>query len=313
MREPIPFGRYLLLDRVDAGGMAEVWLARVEEGEGQGSLVAVKRLLPHLCDDPAMVSLFLDEARIAVQLDHPCIVAVDDLGKRGEAYYIAMEWVPGRDLGAVLARLRDRGRHLPVPLAAAVARGMLLGLDHAHRARAEDGAPLGVVHRDVSPQNVLLSFAGEVKLTDFGIAEAAWRRREAGVLRGKLAYLSPEQAAGGPASPASDLFAAGAVLHEMLTGERLFTAGSEPALLDRIRAAVVEPPSARNPAVPAGLDRAVLGALAREPGERPASAGALAEALRPFAEGVGPAALGEWLCGLFPDEARRERERGEER
>lgn len=309
MREPTPFGRYLLLERVDVGGMAEVFVARVREGQGAGRLLAVKRLLPHLCEDPAMVALFLDEARIAIQLHHASLAAVEDLGRQGSSYYIAMEWVPGKDLRAVQAALRPAGRRMPVELAALVGVRVLEGLAHAHGARGEDGAPLGVVHRDVSPQNVLLSFAGEVKLLDFGIARAAWRQGEPGALRGKLAYLSPEQAAGGAADARSDLFAAGAVLHELLGGERLFRAPSEPLLLERVRAAEVEPPSRRNPEVPPELDQLVLRALARDPRDRPAGAGALAGALRPFAAGVGEQQLSRWLCDLFPEEARRERER----
>jgi serine/threonine-protein kinase len=309
MREPTPFGRYLLLERVDVGGMAEVFVARVREGEGAGRLVAVKRLLPHLAEDPAMVNRFLDEARISIQLDHPAIVAVEDLGRQAGGYYIAMEWVPGKDLRAALAALRAAGRLMPVDLAALVGLRILEALAHAHRGRGEDGAPLGVVHRDVSPHNVLLSFAGEVKLADFGIAEAAWRMGERGVLRGKLAYLSPEQAAGEAAGPRSDLFAASAVLHEMLGGERLFQAASEPLLLERVRAAEVAPPSRRNPEVPPDLDRLVLRGLARDPSRRPGSAGEMAEALRPFAAGAGEERLSGWLCGLFPEEARRERER----
>jgi serine/threonine-protein kinase len=271
--------------------------------------VAVKRLLPHLCEDPAMVTLFLDEARIAMRLDHPSIAAVEDLGRLGPSYYIAMEWVPGKDLRAVQSALRRAGRRMPVELAALVGVRVLEGLAHAHAARGDDGAPLGVVHRDVSPQNVLLSFAGEVKLLDFGIAEAAWRRGERGALRGKLAYLSPEQAAGDAADARSDVFAAAAVLHELLGGERLFQAPSEPLLLERVRAAEVEPPSRRNPEVPPELDRLVLRALARDPRDRLASAGSMAEALRPFAAGAGEQQLSRWLCDLFPEEARRERER----
>src|SRR5919197_1890365 len=155
MREPVPFGRYLLLDRVDVGGMAEVFLARVRHGEGAGGLVALKRLLPTLAEDAELVAMFLDEARIAVQLDHPCIARVEDLGREGASYYIAMEYVAGKDLKALLDLLRARGERLPVPLAALVALRVLEGLDHAHRLRSPSGVSLGVVHRDVSPRNVL--------------------------------------------------------------------------------------------------------------------------------------------------------------
>ncbi len=302
-REPTPFGRYLLLERVGVGGMAEVFVARVREGEGAGRLVAVKRLLPHLREDPAMVALFLDEARIALRLRHPSLVAPLDLGRQGASHYIAMEWVPGKDLRAVGSALRPAGR-MPVGLAALVGVRVLEGLAHAHAAQAE--AQTGVVHGDVSPRNVLLSFAGAVKLLDFGAAGAA-RRRGDGTPRGTLAYLSPEQAAGGAADARSDLFATAAVLYELLAGERLFQAPSESLLLERVRAAEVEPPSRRNPQVPPALDRLVLRALARDPRDRPPRAADMSEGLRPLA--AGEELLGRWLRDLFPEEAWREGER----
>lgn len=301
-REPTPFGRYLLLERVAVGGMAEVFVARVREGEGAGRLVALKRLLPHLCEDPSMVALFLDGARIARRLHHPTLVAAFDLGRQGASPYLAMEWVPGKDLRAVASALGP-ARRMPVGLAALVGLRVLEGLAHAHAVRGELA---GVVHGDVSPRNVLLSFAGAVKLLDFGVAGAT-RSRAGGTPRGTLAYLSPERAAGGAADERSDLFAAGAVLHELLAGERLFQAPSEALLLERVRAAEVEPPSGRNPEVPPELDRLVLRALARDPGDRPPGAAAMAEGLRPFAGGE--ERLGRWLRDLFPEEAGRERER----
>lgn len=300
-REPTPFGRYLLLERVGIGGMAEVFVARLREGEGAGRLVAVKRLLPHLCEDPAMVALFLDEARIALRLRHPSLVAPLELGRQGTAHYIAMEWVPGKDLRAVGSALRPAGR-MPIGLAALVGVRVLEGLAHAHAARGE--ASPGVVHGDVSPRNVLLSFSGAVKLLDFGAAGAA-RPRGGGTPRGTLAYLSPEQAAGGPADARSDLFATAAVLYELLAGERVFQAPSEPLLLERVQAAEVEPPSRRNPQVPPALDRLVLRALARDPRDRPPGAADMAEELRPLA--AGGELLGRWLRDLFPEEAGRQR------
>jgi eukaryotic-like serine/threonine-protein kinase len=307
MKDPIHFGKYLLAERIDVGGMAEVFLAL---GPGERP-VAVKRLLPGYADDREIVTMFLDEARIAVQLDHPSIVRVHELGRVGESYYIAMEYVPGTDLYELLARLGARGQRLPVPLAAHVAMRICAALDHAHRQRDAEGRPLGVVHRDVSPQNVLLSFDGEVKLIDFGIARAAHRARpgEERVLRGKLGYMSPEMARGLPVDRRSDVFAAATVLHEMLTGERLFAGGPELAVLQRVRNAEVPPPSRWNPALPAALEQAVMRALAREVEDRTPWASELARDLEVVAHPAGRLALAGLVAELFPDERRRAAER----
>ena len=312
MRDPIPFGRYLLLERLAIGGMAEVWLAEVR-GE-PGRRYAVKRLLPTLADDPAFVTMFLDEARIGAQLDHPGIVPVHDLGREGAGYFMAMDYLAGQDLRALLARLRHDGSRLPVALSAFVLAEAARALDHAHRALGHDGTPLHVVHRDLSPANVLLGYDGRVAVIDFGIAQAAFRaHREGAVLRGKFGYLSPEQVRGLPVDRRADVFSLGAVLHELLTGHRLFHGPSDLAVLERVRAAQVRPPSERNPAVPPALDAVVLSALARDPAERLPWASALAEALAPFADPRGRASLAQELATRFPAELAEERARAPRR
>jgi serine/threonine-protein kinase len=311
MRDPVPFGRYRLLERLDVGGMAEVFLARVAEGEGAGRLLALKRLLPTLSEDPELVAMFLDEARIAVQLDHPGVARIEDLGRHGAAYFIAMEYVPGKALRAVLDRLAPRGGRVPVSLAAFVGARMLDALHHAHERRDGARRPLGIVHRDVSPQNVLLSFAGDVKLIDFGLAQARERGAPAdpGVVRGKVAYASPEQARGVALDRRSDVFSAGVVLHELLTGARLFAASPDLLALERVLSLEVPSPRAANPEVPEALARAVMAALERDPDRRTPSAAALAAELWPHARGAGPAELASWLAELFPADAERERAR----
>jgi serine/threonine protein kinase len=308
MRDPIPYGRYLLLERLAIGGMAEVWLAEVR---GQpGRRYAVKRLLPTLADDPAFVTMFLDEARIGAQLDHPGIVPVHDLGREGSSYFMAMDYLAGQDLRALLARLRHDGSRLPPALSAFVVAQAARALDHAHRALGHDGAPLHVVHRDLSPANVLLGYDGRVAVIDFGIAQAALRaHREDAVLRGKFGYLSPEQVRGLPVDRRADVFSLGAVLHELLTGQRLFHGPSDLAVLERVRAAQVRPPSERNPAVPPALDAVVLRALSREPADRQPWASDLADALGPFADPDGRAALAHELATRFPVELAEERAR----
>lgn len=308
MRDPIPYGRYLLLERLAVGGMAEVWLA--EERGRPGRRYALKRLLPTLADDPAFVTMFLDEARIGAQLDHPGIVPVHDLGREGAGYFMAMDYLAGQDLRALLARLRHDGSRLPVGLSAFVVAEAARALDHAHRARDQAGAPLRVVHRDLSPANVLLGYDGRVAVIDFGIAQAAFRaHREDAVLRGKFGYLSPEQVSGQPVDRRADVFSLGAVLHELLTGQRLFHGPSDLAVLERVRAAQVRPPSERNPAVPAPLDAVALKALSRDPAARHPWASELAAALDPFAAPDGRAALAAELAARFPAELAEERAR----
>jgi serine/threonine-protein kinase len=312
MRDPIPFGRFLLVDRVAIGGMAEVFAA-VRRGDPPGRYYAVKRILPTLAEDRELVRMFLDEARLVVQLEHPGIVPVHELGRQEAGYYIAMDYVAGRDLRALVDRARAAGERLPVPLCAHVAWRVADALDHAHRRRAANGAELRVVHRDVSPANVLVGFDGAVRIIDFGIAQAAFRAGpHQAVLRGKFAYMSPEMVRGLPVDRRSDVFSLGVVLHEMLTGERLFTGPTELAVMERVRAADVRPPSGRNPAVSSALDAVVLRALAREPEGRFGWASELRDALLPFMRGASPddpAPLERAMARWFPDEIGAECER----
>lgn len=311
---PIPFGRFLLFERVAIGGMAEVFAA-VRWDDDQGHLYAVKRILPTLAEDRELVQMFLDEARVVVQLDHPGIVPVHELGKLPGGYYIAMDYVAGCDLRALTARFRAAGEPPPVAVVAHLGAEVADALDHAHRGRGAGGEALHVVHRDVSPANVLVGFDGQVRIIDFGIAQAAHRRAERGapgVLRGKFSYMSPEMVRGLPVDRRSDVFALGVVLWELLAMRRLFTGPSELAVMERVRAAQVPPPSSINPAVPPELDAILLRALAREPEDRPAWASDLRDALRPFARPLGrdpAAAISALMARWFPDELQDEHER----
>ena len=308
---PIPFGRFLLVERVAIGGMAEVFAAIVR-GDPAGRLYAVKRILPTLAEDRDLVRMFLDEARLVVQLDHPGIVPVHELGRQAGGYFIAMDYVAGRDLRALADRFRRRGERLPIEVAAHVVARVADALDHAHRSRGAGGGELRVVHRDVSPANVLVGFDGAVRIVDFGIAQAAHRPPPGGavaVLRGKFGYMSPEMVRGLPVDRRSDVFALGIILHELLTGERLFHARTELAVMEKVRAAQASPPSAANPEVPRELDRVVLRALSREPEERHAWASELRDALVPFARRAGAVALARHMAEWFPDELRLESER----
>ena len=314
----VRFGKYLLLERINIGGMAEVFRAKTFGVEGFERIVAIKRILPSLIEDDEFVTMFIDEARIAVQLNHPNITQIYELGKHGDHYYIAMEFLASRDLRLILDRLNDQQQLMPIPQAAYIATKICEALDYAHRKRDAGGTPMNIIHRDVSPQNILVSFDGDVKMIDFGIAKAANRasKTQVGVLKGKFAYMSPEQVRGLPIDRRSDVFAVGIVLYEMLTGERLFIAESDFSTLQKVRDAVVEPPSTFNRKILPELEAIVMKALARDVEDRYQWTSDLAEALQPYLiEGrtiYGSKNLETFIRDAYAPEVASEREKMEQ-
>jgi serine/threonine protein kinase len=264
------YGPYRLLERVAVGGMAEVFKAKRSGVEGFEKVVAVKRILLHLSDNKEFVDMFVDEAKMVAGLTHPNIVQIFDLGRIDKSYYIAMEYVQGRDLRSILRRARERGTRLPLDLCFLIASRVCSALEYAHRKKDDRGQAMMTVHRDISPQNILISFEGDVKLTDFGIAKAASKATvtEAGALRGKLLYMSPEQAWGKPMDRRSDLFSLGIVFYEMVTDHKPFLGSSEVSILETVRECKVAPPSTLNRQIPPSLERVVMKALERDPDRR---------------------------------------------
>jgi TonB family protein len=284
------FGQYTLLERIAVGGMAEVWKARMRGVEGFQKTVAIKRILPHMTDNAEFVGMFIDEAKLAAQLSHPNIVHIYDLGKMGRDYYIAMEYVDGKDLRSLLNSARRKGLLLPLGLGLLIASRVASALEYAHRKRDFEDREMGLVHRDVSPQNVLLTPEGDVKLCDFGIAKAVSKagQTQMGALKGKLQYMSPEQAWGRPVDARSDLFSLGAVLFEMVTGERLFTGESEISVLESVRQGLTRTPRQLDPSIPREVDEIVARALQIEPKDRFQSAGEMKQALESALAAVSP-------------------------
>jgi len=280
---PIPkaVGRYQILDRLAIGGMAELFKATLTADHGFEKLVVIKKILPHLANDKSFVEMFIDEARITAQLDHRHIVQVFELGTDADTPYIAMQYVDGLD---VLALLRECARaqiRLPPDLAALIARDVLDALDYAHNALDSSGRPLGIIHRDISPGNVLLSWRGDVKLTDFGIARAAERRHktEAGTLKGKYGYMSPEQVSGSEIDARSDLFSVGILLAEMVMARRLFTSTNDLDILLMVRDARLDRLHKYASEFPVELRVLAVRALQRRPEDRWQSAAQFRDAL----------------------------------
>ncbi len=249
--------------------MAEVWLARERGIEGFQRLLVVKRILPHLADDPEFVQMFLNEAKIAARFTHPNIAQIYNLGETNGTYFIAMEFVHGEDLGRVMRKAWSTGQWIARPLSIRIVASACEGLNYAHSKTDESGRPLKVVHRDISPQNILISFDGSVKLVDFGIAKAADQASltKSGAIKGKFAYMSPEQAAGKALDQRSDIFAIGLVLYELLTGVRPLKRDSELATLQAALECKIEPPS-QVADVPRELDDVVMRALAKAADDR---------------------------------------------
>jgi len=316
-KQPLPFGKYLLLDRINIGGMAEVWRGKAFGTGGFERLVAIKRILPNIAEDDEFVAMFIDEAKISVQLSHANVGQIYDLGQECGTYFIAMEYIAGKDLRAVFDRCRKRSEPAPAPVALTchVIARVCEGLDYAHKKRDAAGEPMHIVHRDVSPQNVLLSFDGDVKVIDFGIAKAAGKatRTQAGILKGKFGYMSPEQVRGAEIDRRADIFAIGICLFELLTGERLFVGETDFAVLEKVRNAVVPSPSELNPKVPPELEQIVRKALAQDLEERYQYASELADDLHRFVEEAKLAytarELGQFMRGIFADEVEREAQR----
>ncbi|MFY0563444.1 serine/threonine protein kinase [Archangium lansingense] len=279
----VPFGKYQLLRKIASGGMGQVFLA-LERGAGLERLVVLKLILPHLAEDEEFLTMFLEEARLVARLAHPNLITILELTEIDSRHCLAMEYVQGDDVRRLEKFARTQGKPLPVGLVLRIIAEAAAGLHYAHQARNPQGQPLHLVHRDVSPQNILVGFDGGVKVIDFGVAKAAGSASQTatGVLKGKYPYMSPEQANGQHVDGRSDLFALGVVLWELLTGKRLFKGESDLMTLRLVRDCQVPPPSQLNPKLPPGLDELVLRALATTPEGRFPDCGAFRLAIEDY-------------------------------
>lgn len=307
----VSFGKYQILDRIAVGGMAEIFKARIDGIGGFHRNFALKRILPHLAQRPEYVEMLVEEAKIAGLLTHTNIVQIFDLGEIEGAYFIAMEYVHGPDLGRVLQRCKAKNLTLPIPHAVFIMTELLKGLEYAHARQVMRGGraiPLNIVHRDICPANLLVSYKGEVKLTDFGIAKASVRNLSTitDVVKGRLNYLSPEQVRGDEVDQRSDLFCSGVLLYEMLTGKHPFARPKQAATLDAIKQCAFAPASELNPEIPYTLDILLSQTLHPDPEERYRSATAMKDALDRYSNESGRifshSTLAAFLRGLFPEE-----------
>jgi eukaryotic-like serine/threonine-protein kinase len=319
MAEGIPFGPYTIVRRLAVGGMAELFLAR-RSGEGlPDQLIAIKRVLPSLSSDTDFLEMFLDEARLGALLSHPYIVRIDDVGREQGLLYMAMEYVHGVDLTRVLEARRQTSRPFPWPIAVRLINQVCEALQYAHRLTDADGGPLWLVHRDVNPTNVMVTFAGSIKLVDFGIARAASRihQTEPGVIKGKLEYASPEQYRDEPVDVRTDVYGAALTLYELLADGLPFRKG-EPGQV--MRAVLSEVPPLLNSVrreIPRRLSDSVAAALSKDPRARPGSVEelrlALAECLMDARVEIGLPEIATFIAQLFPGSDRIERARPEGR
>jgi len=315
---PSPFGDYLLLDRISVGGMAEIWRAKMFGVEGGGRLVALKRILPFLSMDEEFVTMFLDEGRLGLQLLHANIAQTVEVGQVDSEPFLAMEYVPGKSLGELFEHHGKQGKPAPIPLVCHCIAEMCAGLDYAHRKKDGMGRDLNIVHRGLSPHDVLLSFEGGVKVIDFGIAKAAGRvtQTQPGIIKGKFGYMSLEQIDGPSVDRRTDVFVIGVCLYELLTGERLFAGDNPIDIVEKMRRMQVAPPSTYNRHIPQSLERIVFRALAPDVNERYPYASELGEDLRRFlaleGEDFAQHDLRRYLRATFAQDVQREEQRQQE-
>ena len=270
----VGFGKYTLLDKLAVGGMAEIFLARQEGVEGFQKTIVLKRIRPHLSSQPNFVRMFLNEAMLAAQLSHPNIVQIYDLGKINDSYFIAMEYVFGRDMRRIIAKAQAKGIGFPMEYALKIASSVCEGLYYAHQKTDAQGVHLNIVHRDVTPENIFVSFDGTVKILDFGIAKASNQmiQTDVGEVKGKLSYMSPEQCCGHALDGRNDIFSLGVVLYECLTGFRLFTGESEAAVVRSIIDGKIYSPSYFVADIPPAVEEILMKALEKNRDNRYQSA-----------------------------------------
>ncbi len=305
-------GRYELIQRLAVGGMAEIYLARATGIEGFEKLVVLKRILPQYANSREFVTMFLDEARLSATLQHPNIAQVYDIGQFEDSYFFTMEFIRGEDVRTILKAAVAERKRVPLANALTIIAGAAAGLHAAHEKRTIDGEPLNIVHRDVSPSNVLVSYDGGVKLVDFGVAKAAQRqsKTQAGTLKGKVSYMSPEQCRGKPLDRRSDIFALGILLFEMTTHRRLFKGESEFDIMMKIVNEDVPPPSKTFPKYPPALEKILMRALARDRENRYSSAQEMQVDLEEFARahglGLSAVSLGQYMRETFVERMRQQ-------
>ena len=293
-------GRYALFGEIASGGMATVHFGRLLGAVGFSRTVAIKRLHPHLSKDPDFSAMFLDEARLAARIQHPNVVSTLDIVALDGELFLVMEYVDGESLARLLRTLREKGQTVPPKIAVAIVSGALHGLHAAHEAKNEKGEPLNIVHRDVSPQNILVGRDGSARVLDFGVAKAAGRLHETreGSVKGKVPYMPPEQLRSGAVDCRTDVYSAAVVLWETLTARKLFRGDNDAAVLEKVLFGEVEPPSKYAPDVPPELDALVLKGLAREPAERFATAREMALALERTMAPALASDVGEWVKSI---------------
>jgi len=296
-------GRYALFGEIASGGMATVHFGRLLGSVGFARTVAIKRLHPHLSKDPDFSAMFLDEARLAARIQHPNVVSTLDIVALDGELFLVMEYVDGESLAKLLRTTREKGALVDPRIAVAIISGALHGLHAAHEAKNERGEPLNIVHRDVSPQNILVGRDGSARVLDFGVAKAAGRLHETreGSVKGKVPYMPPEQLRSGAVDCRTDVYAAAVVLWETLTARKLFRGDNDAAVLEKVLFGEVEPPSKYAPNVPPELDALVLKGLAREPNDRYATAREMALALERTMAPALTSDVGDWVKSIASD------------